>query len=138
MGLWSDSRWQKSYFAMGTKWSCSGKKWNFSETWFECQVLIVVFQIAGFQMREVKNLPDGTLDMAELREKFRPSNPVDYEPHTSLVCIENTHNYLGGAVLSLEWLDQVKMNFKSNVYQIEWLLFFFNNYVLSPFVIVFV
>lgn len=69
-------------------------------------------------MREIKNLPDGTLDMTELRKKLRPSNPVDYEPYTSLVCIENTHNYLGGAVLPLEWLDQVIMNYKFNIYLI--------------------
>lgn len=64
-------------------------------------------QFAGLQMREVRNLPDGSLDMTELREKFRPSNPLDYESHTSLVCIENTHNYLGGVVIPLEWLDQL-------------------------------
>lgn len=63
------------------------------------------------QMREVKNLPDGTLDMTELREKLRPINPLDFESYTSLVCIENTHNYLGGVVLPLEWLDHVKINY---------------------------
>lgn len=64
-------------------------------------------QFAGLQMREVRNLPDGSFDMSELREKFRPSNPQDYESYTSLVCIENTHNYLGGVVIPLEWLDQI-------------------------------
>lgn len=64
-------------------------------------------QYAGLQLREVRNLSDGTLDMAELREKLRPSNPVDFESYTSLVCVENTQNYLGGVVLPLEWLDQV-------------------------------
>lgn len=59
-------------------------------------------------MREVKNLPDGTLDISELREKFRPTNPRDYESYTTLVCIENSHNYLGGVVLPLDWLDQVR------------------------------
>jgi threonine aldolase len=60
-------------------------------------------------MREVRNLSDGTLNMTELREKLRPINPLDFESYTSLVCIENTHNYLGGVVLPLEWLDQVKL-----------------------------
>lgn len=63
------------------------------------------------QMREVRNFPDGTLDMTQLREKLRPTNPLDFESYTSLVCIENTHNYLGGVVLPLEWLDQVKINY---------------------------
>lgn len=61
-------------------------------------------------MREVKNLSDGTLDMTELREKIRPSNPHDHESYTSLVCIENTQNYCGGTVLPLKWLDEVKIN----------------------------
>jgi len=68
---------------------------------------IFINQFAGLQMREVRNLPDGSLDMSELREKFRPSNPLDYESYTSLVCIENSHNYLGGVVVPLERLDQV-------------------------------
>lgn len=58
-------------------------------------------------MREVRNLPDGTLNMIELREKLRPSNPQDYESYTSVVCLENTNNYLGGVALPLEWLDEV-------------------------------
>lgn len=59
------------------------------------------------QLREVRNLNDGTLDMKELREKLRPEHPDPHEPYTSLVCIENTHNYCGGTVLSVEWIDQV-------------------------------
>lgn len=77
-----------------------------SETYF-IQTIHFFKQIAGLQLREVRNLPDGSLDMTELREKIRPSKPCDYESYTSLVCIENTHNYLGGVVLPLEWLDQV-------------------------------
>lgn len=66
-----------------------------------------VEQIAGLQLREVRNLDDGTLDMAELREKLRPKFPDPHEPFTSLVCIENTHNYCGGTTLPVEWIDQV-------------------------------
>lgn len=46
--------------------------------------------------------------MADLKEKIRPVNPNDYESYTSLICIENTHNYCGGRVLPLKWLDEVK------------------------------
>lgn len=65
-------------------------------------------QIAGLQLREVKNLPGGTLDMTELLEKLRPEHPDSHEPITSLVCIENTHNYCGGTVLPIEWIERVK------------------------------
>jgi len=64
-------------------------------------------QIGGLQLREVKNLNDGTLDMAELHEKLRPEFPDPHEPYTSLICIENTHNYCGGTVLPIEWIDQL-------------------------------
>lgn len=59
------------------------------------------------QLREVKNLIDGTLDMTELRGKLRPEYPDPHEPFTSLVCIENTHNYCGGSALPIEWIDKV-------------------------------
>jgi len=77
-----------------------------------CVCVFFQKQIAGLQMREVRNMPDGTLDMTELRAKLRPTNPLDYESHTLLVCIENTLNYFGGVVLPLEWLDQVLKKFK--------------------------
>lgn len=63
------------------------------------------------QLREVKNLPDGTLDMTELQKKLRPLNPDPHEPYTSLVCIENTHNCCGGTVLPLEWIKQVMKHY---------------------------
>lgn len=71
---------------------------------------IFVAQIAGLQLREVRNLDDGTLDMEELREKLRPTHPDPHEPYTSLVCIENTHNYCGGTALPVEWIDQVMLD----------------------------
>lgn len=86
-------------------------------------------QYAGLQLREVKNLPDGTLDMTELQEKLRPTDPYDFESYTSLVCVENTQNYLGGVVLPLEWLDQViynKINVISHSTGSRW-------FILSPF-----
>uniref|UniRef100_A0A2S2QXR1 Low specificity L-threonine aldolase n=1 Tax=Sipha flava TaxID=143950 RepID=A0A2S2QXR1_9HEMI len=64
-------------------------------------------QIAGLQLREVKNLVDGTLDMTDLRGKLRPECPDPHEPFTSLVCIENTHNYCGGSALPIEWIDKL-------------------------------
>ncbi|XP_015373180.1 PREDICTED: probable low-specificity L-threonine aldolase 2 [Diuraphis noxia] len=63
--------------------------------------------VAGLQMREVRNLDDGTLDMTELLGKIRPEFPDPHEPYTTLVCIENTHNYCGGTILPIEWIDQL-------------------------------
>ncbi|XP_050443738.1 uncharacterized protein LOC126847498 [Adelges cooleyi] len=71
-------------------------------------------QIGSLQLREVQNLPDGTFDLSYLQEKLRPQGPDPHEPYTSLVCVENTHNFCGGTVLPLEWLDQLADLLKKN------------------------
>ena len=63
-------------------------------------------QFGGVNIREVMNNPDGTFNIAEVKSKIRTD--AFYEPRTSLVCVENTHNTLGGQVMPLEWLDEVK------------------------------
>lgn len=78
------------------------------------------------QLREVRNLANGTLDMKELSEKLRPESPDPHEPYTSLVCIENTHNYCGGTVLPIEWIDQVTKMMTCSKYLIS--LYFGLNY----------
>lgn len=54
-------------------------------------------QIAGVQSSLIKNNPDGTFSLDELREKIR-KNPDCHEPITSLIIVENTHNMCGGKV----------------------------------------
>lgn len=124
-----------SYFVVGTRWSFTGhiitlminyyyynNNWIHKIHWLlwlfllfdeselkkiKISLYIYFKQIAGLQLREVRNLANGTLDMKELSEKLRPESPDPHEPYTSLVCIENTHNYCGGTVLPIEWIDQV-------------------------------
>ena len=63
-------------------------------------------QIAGVHSRTVRNLPDGTLDLDDLRGKIQTS----LDPHltvTRLVCLENTQNYLGGQAIPIEHMDSV-------------------------------
>ncbi len=52
--------------------------------------------VGALQLRPVRNV-DGMLDPAEVEAAIRPPNV--HHPRTSLVCIENTHNRNGGAVL---------------------------------------
>lgn len=54
--------------------------------------------LAGVQVRTVQNRPDGTLDLAAVAEAIRDGRDV-HVPRTSLLCLENTHNRCGGAVL---------------------------------------
>ncbi|XP_068239421.1 uncharacterized protein [Palaemon carinicauda] len=64
-----------------------------------------IAQVGGVHHRTVKNLPDGTFSLSELRTLTRDNSP--FYPVTTLVCIENTHNLKGGKALPLEWLDEL-------------------------------
>ena len=61
---------------------------------------------AGMQLRPVAT-DDGILSPEAVRSAIRPaSNP--YQPRTSLVCVENTHNAAGGRIVPLETLRQLR------------------------------
>lgn len=62
-------------------------------------------QFGGVSVREIHNKEDGTFDIKELNSYVRSARL--HEPTTKLICAENTHNARGGAVLPLEWIDQV-------------------------------
>lgn len=64
-----------------------------------------ISQLGGVHHRTVRNLPDGTFDLEELRSLVRPDH--SHFPVTTLVCVENTHNMCGGKVLPLDWLDKL-------------------------------
>ena len=49
------------------------------------------------------NLPDGTFDLSRLRLQFRDASDP-HCPRTSLVCIENPHNQMGGGALPTAWI----------------------------------
>jgi threonine aldolase len=60
---------------------------------------------AGVQLRPV-HTDDGILSPDDVARAIRPSsNP--YQPETSLVCVENTHNAAGGRVMPLETLRAI-------------------------------
>ncbi len=62
--------------------------------------------LGGVHSYQVPNLPDGTLDLAAVREAVR-SDDVHY-PRSRLICLENTHNRCGGVALSVEYTRQVR------------------------------
>lgn len=53
--------------------------------------------VGGVQLRAVPNTARGTLEAGALRAAIRP--PDIHAPPTALICVENTHNRCGGAVL---------------------------------------
>ncbi len=57
-----------------------------------------VSALGGIHVHTVPNLPDGTLDLQDVKEAIRADNV--HFPRTKVICLENTHNRCGGAVLS--------------------------------------
>jgi threonine aldolase len=61
--------------------------------------------LGGIHHYAVPNQPDGTLCLDEIETAIRPDNV--HAPRTRLICLENTHNRCGGAVLTPEYTDKV-------------------------------
>jgi threonine aldolase len=57
--------------------------------------------LGGVHPCQLPNLPDGTLDLDEVRTAIRPDDPHD--PITRLVALENTQNRCGGVALTAEY-----------------------------------
>ncbi len=62
--------------------------------------------LGGIHSRQLPNQPDGGLALEDLRRSIRPEDV--HQPHTRLICLENTHNFCGGTVQSVEYLRQVR------------------------------
>jgi threonine aldolase len=62
--------------------------------------------LGGIHPRTVPNQPDGTLDLDDIEAAIRGENP--HYPRTRLICLENTHNRCGGAVLRPEYMAAVR------------------------------
>ena len=61
--------------------------------------------LGGIHPHPLPNNPDGTIDPQCIEAAIRPENV--HFPRTRLICLENTHNRCGGAVLSPEYMAQV-------------------------------
>jgi len=61
--------------------------------------------LGGIHHRTVLNQPDGTLDLADIETAIRDENV--HFPRSRLICLENTHNRCGGAVLTPEYTKAV-------------------------------
>ena len=59
--------------------------------------------VGGIHPRTVANQPDGTLALKDVEAAIRDPGNVHF-PRTSLICLENTHNRCGGAVLTVEYM----------------------------------
>lgn len=61
--------------------------------------------LSGVQFSPVGN-PDGSMDAGEVEEAIDTGENPHHAP-TRLICMENTHNFSGGGVLSMEAMESV-------------------------------
>jgi threonine aldolase len=61
--------------------------------------------MGGVMVRTVPNDDEGMLDPNDVKQAIR-SNNIHYPP-TTLICLENTQNRCGGAVLTVEYTDAI-------------------------------
>jgi threonine aldolase len=61
--------------------------------------------LGGIQLRPIANDENGRLDLEEIAATMRVDNI--HMPRTAAVCLENTHNRCGGAVLTAEYTSAV-------------------------------
>jgi len=64
-----------------------------------------VAALGGVHPRTIANQADGTLRPEDIEAAIRADNV--HFPRTRLICLENTHNRCGGAVLGPEYTEQV-------------------------------
>jgi threonine aldolase len=63
--------------------------------------------VGGIHSRVIENQPDGTLDVDEIEHSIRDPDDPHY-PRTRLICLENTQNLCGGAVLTVNYMAKVR------------------------------
>ena len=63
-------------------------------------------QIGGVSPRPLPNNADGTIDIDRIEEAIRGNNI--HFPTTSLITLENTHNFCGGKVLPVGYMEAVR------------------------------
>lgn len=64
-------------------------------------------KLGGIYSKQVETLPDGTYDLEKLESILSLDLTDRWLTKTQLVCVENTHNILGGRVLKPEYLDRL-------------------------------
>lgn len=72
-----------------------------------CVFVCLLEQLAGVYPNILHTLSDGTFDLDEIESRIRHGYPQSYSTRSRLICLENTHNILGGRVLPLSFLQEV-------------------------------
>ena len=63
-----------------------------------------VANLGGIHTRQICESDDATFSVDDIRECWRTDND-DHFPKTEVLCLENTHNLMGGTALSASYID---------------------------------
>lgn len=64
-----------------------------------------IAQLAGLHHRTLRTNTNGTLSLEEAASMIRNSEDI-HQPISALLCLENTHNYCGGTVLPMDYIEK--------------------------------
>lgn len=67
-----------------------------------------ISQIGNVYSKQISNLSDGTFDLKKLESIISDHTDV-HCPRTRVVCIENTHNWCGGRILPIKFVDELHL-----------------------------
>ncbi|KAM3923209.1 uncharacterized protein RB166_012323 [Leptodactylus fuscus] len=67
-----------------------------------------IAQLAGVFPRAIRTLKHGRLDLKDLESKIQHGYPDVHFAQTRLICLENSHNRMGGRVLPLSYMKEVR------------------------------
>ncbi|XP_052071631.1 uncharacterized protein LOC127709963 [Mytilus californianus] len=65
-----------------------------------------IAHIAGVLASLIENKPDGTFDIEIMKQRIRQIDDPHF-PFTRVICLENTHNFCGGKVVPLSFMEEV-------------------------------
>jgi threonine aldolase len=63
--------------------------------------------VGGVHSHTLPNQTDGTLKLSDIEGAIRSPGDAHF-PRSRLICLENTHNFCGGTVLTLEYMASVR------------------------------
>ena len=68
-----------------------------------------ISQFGGIPIRTLKNQSDGSISISDIMSNgyFQFNNPDFHCSMTKVICLENTHNMLGGIPLQIAYLDDI-------------------------------
>ncbi len=67
--------------------------------------------LSGVQLKTLKTRR-GVINSRNIKNLVHPDN--EHYPHTSLVCLENTHNRHGGTIIPIEEIDKIEKEVRKN------------------------